>query len=100
MFVLTLPAFVWFKANYTAVASRQAHTCQLVGNRQLLTIGGTDPAVQEHYAIAYENATDTFAQGLGIFDLTEMTWSDSYDAKAPAYKSPQVVTDYYRSKYV
>jgi hypothetical protein len=98
VFVLTLPGFVWFKANYTARQSRQSHTCHVVGNRQLLTIGGIDPGVQEFFSVAYANATDPFTQGLGIFDLTEMKWAQRYDANAPTYQSPGVVRDYYNKK--
>ncbi|KAF2875787.1 hypothetical protein BDV95DRAFT_281642 [Massariosphaeria phaeospora] len=94
IFVLSLPAFVWFKANYTAKSSRQSHTCHLVGKRQLLTIGGIDPSLQEYYSFQ-KNATDPFTLGLGVFDLTEMTWSDGYNADAPEYRSPRDVFDYY-----
>lgn len=100
VYILTLPAFVWFKANYTSTVSRQGHTCHVVGNRQLLTIGGIDPAEQEMAALIADNATDPFSQGLGIFDLTKLTWSDEYVADESEYQSPQVVSQYYQTKYV
>lgn len=100
IYVLSLPAFVWFKADYPAKSSRQSHTCHVVGNRQLLTVGGIDGAFQENDSFNLPNATDPFALGLGIFDLTKMEWSNKYDADALPYESPQVISEYYRSKYV
>jgi hypothetical protein len=69
----------------------------MVGNRQLLTIGGTDPAEQERIALVAENATDTFSQGLGIFDITDMVWSNHYNASAAPYESPKIVAEHYRT---
>jgi hypothetical protein len=96
IYVLTLPAFTWFKANYTPSTSRQSHTCHVVGNRQLLAIGGADPVVQEYYALAAKNSTDPWKQGLGVFDMTEMKWTEGFDARADAYGSPDVVRQWYR----
>ena len=91
VYVLSLPAFAWFKANYTAVQSRQKHTCE-VFRRQMLSIGG--------YSTTDNNlghlSTDRFSQGLGIFDLTAMQWSDSYDTDAAPYQTPDVVKAWYR----
>ena len=91
VYVLSLPAFAWFKADYTAMQSRQKHTCEVFG-RQMLSIGG--------YSTTDNNlghlSTDRFSQGLGIFDLTAMQWSDSYDANAEPYQTPDVVKAWYR----
>ncbi|KAK4541670.1 hypothetical protein LTR36_007814 [Oleoguttula mirabilis] len=35
--------------------------------------------------------SDPFERGLGIFDMTEMTWSSSYDANAAKYQTPDVI---------
>ena len=40
-------------------------------------------------------APDPWAQGLGIFDLTEMQWKASYNATAEPYVTPDVVKTYY-----
>ncbi|KAH7125761.1 hypothetical protein B0J11DRAFT_606285 [Dendryphion nanum] len=95
IFVLSLPSFQWFKADYVAKASRQGHTCHIIGNRQLLTIGGIDPALQEGIATSDQQGKDPWPFGLGIFDMTDMRWKSQYDANASSYKSPQVVRDYY-----
>ncbi|KAL8660532.1 MAG: hypothetical protein Q9202_006455 [Teloschistes flavicans] len=91
VYVLSLPAFAWFKADYPAQHPRILHSCHAVGNRQMISIGGHDPTdVYNNSVVA-----DPFFQGLGIFDLTEMRWSDRYDADAEAYETPAVVKAWY-----
>jgi hypothetical protein len=85
---------VWFKADYPPQSPRIFHTCEVVGRRQLVTIGG----LNHHYSSSIPNVwdvKDTFSQGLGIFDMTDMVWKDSYDANASDYQSPEVVKDWY-----
>ena len=41
---------------------------------------------------------DPFAKGLGVFDMTEMRWKDSYDANALAYRTPEAVKGWYARK--
>ena len=91
VWVLSLPAFVWVKANYTAQQTRILHTCQVVGNRQLLSVGGHDPNDSKY---GYWSR-DPWQQGLGIFDLTEMAWTSSYNTNAAPYNTPQVIKDWY-----
>lgn len=43
---------------------------------------------------------DPWAQGLGILDLPSLSWSDHYDAEAPAYDSPDIVKSWYSNGYV
>ena len=40
------------------------------------------------------DAPDPWPQGLGIFDLSAMQWSDSYDSSASAYVTPQLMKAY------
>ncbi|CAL8578698.1 hypothetical protein XPA_004469 [Xanthoria parietina] len=91
IYVLSLPAFAWFKADYPAQHPRIGQTCHLVGKRQMLSIGGRDPTD------VYNDTTsaDPFLQGLGIFDLTNMQWSDGYNADAEPYETPAVVKAWY-----
>ena len=94
VYVLSLPSFNWFKANYPATANRNSHTCHVVGagQRQMLSIGGAN------FAVANSNLStshrDIFDRGLGVFDLSEMTWLSFYDPNAPSYQTPQIVKDY------
>jgi hypothetical protein len=54
----------------------------------MIVIGGTPPGI---YATYYTK--DPWPQGLGIFDLTQMEWKDSYDAHAEPYVTPQRIKD-------
>jgi len=94
IWVLSLPAFVWFKADYAPRQTRWKHTCNVVGNRQMLSIGGIDPNDANHVSIS----KDPIAQGLQVFDLTNMRWTSGYDAGAAPYQSPKVVKDWYNAK--
>ena len=40
---------------------------------------------------------DPWQQGIGIFDMSEMQWKDSYDASAAPYVTPDIVKSYYQS---
>ncbi|GME64137.1 Kelch repeat protein [Neofusicoccum parvum] len=94
-YVLSLPAFRWFRGP-DAPARRLGHTCNVVGGaaRQFLSIGGSDNTVE--IADRWKTA-DVWKQGLGVFDMTAMSWSDGYDANATAYEVPQVVKAWYQS---
>ena len=98
--VLSLPGFVWFKANDTSARSRTAHTCDVVGagRRQVLSIGGLDPSVKDVRASA--NTSDPWPRGLGVWDAVAMRWTAGYDARAPPYERPRVVQEWYEAKYV
>ena len=89
--VLTLPGFYWSKATYTAKHPRMEHSCNVVGQRQMLVIGGVDPS----RANISDYLKDPWSQGIGIFDLTDMSWKDGYDADAEAYTSPETIKSYY-----
>lgn len=93
-YILSLPAFHWFKGP-TNSSPRVGLTCHPVGSgRQVLVIGGQD---NNNNTYRWENP-DPWTQGLGIFDMTAMEWSDGYDADAGAYDSPQVVKEWYADK--
>lgn len=90
VYVLSLPAFAWFKADYPAQHPRIRHTCHSFG-RQMLSIGGQDPTNEYNDTFT----PDPFSQGLGIFDLTNLRWSDRYNADAEPYETPAVVKAWY-----
>lgn len=60
----------------------------------MLSIWGLDPVDTNSKTFSKDSA----AQGLQIFDLTDMAWKTEYDAKAGPYKTPQVVKDWYQQK--
>ncbi|OTB19672.1 hypothetical protein K445DRAFT_313450 [Daldinia sp. EC12] len=93
VYVLSLPGFVFFKSNSSGTP-RADHGCAVIGNgkRQMLSYGGidADPGLGSH------NMTpDPWKQSLGIYDMSEMIWKDSYDVNAADYESPAVVRDWY-----
>ena len=90
LFVLSLPAFRWFKADYRSLSPRTKHQCQAV-HSQMVLIGGLNPA-------SSNQSMDPWVQGIGVFDMTSLEWKASFEAKAALYKSPDVVRQYY-NKY-
>lgn len=96
VFVLSLPGFVFTKAdNPGATTARADHACVAVGGgkRQMLSIGGTD--VSKGYPAEFADP-DPWAQGLGVLDMTSLRWTDRYSSDAPAYDTPDVVKQFYR----
>ena len=92
VYVLTLPAFVWFKANYTSVDPRIYHTCHVVGN-QMLSIGGLNPSLVD-FPVAM-NDTDPFWEGIKVFDMTALDWTNYYNANSAPYIPSRAISDYY-----
>ena len=37
---------------------------------------------------------DKFAQGLGVFDLTDLEWKSSYDPNTEPYRTPDMIKEY------
>ena len=91
VYVLSLPGFVFFKADGPST-KRGGQACVTVGNRQMLSIGGTEGNLPFPDSLL---KPDPWKNGLGIFDLTAMKWTSSYNHQAPAYDSPQVVKQWY-----
>jgi hypothetical protein len=97
LYVLSIPGFVWFKANYTpTAASRYTSSCSTTGNSQMIIYGGLTTA--NALGLPKGNFTpDPWAQGVAVVDLPSMTFKTSYESKASAYDSPQVVKDWYQN---
>ncbi|GKT64881.1 kelch repeat protein [Colletotrichum tofieldiae] len=92
VFVLSLPGFVWKRAdsrprNGTA---RTFMSCVLAGQRQMITVGGRN-------TLQDRPDKDPFPQGLGIFDITELQWKDEYDSQAAKYDSPEIIKTWYKA---
>ena len=92
VYILSLPAFAWFKANYTSVDPRIYHTCHVFGN-QMLSIGGLNPS----FATSQDarNDTDPFWEGIKVFDMTALEWTNYYNASAAPYTPPETILHYY-----
>lgn len=100
--ILTLPAFHWISIPYNPENPRHALSCNAVGGSQILTIGGVDSnskvatgLIADIIESTFDSSADPFAQGLAIFDMTTMTFSDKYTAEAPPYEQSEVVKQFY-----
>lgn len=87
VYILSLPAFEWFLVEVDS-PPRMFHDCAVIGNRQMISNGGLED-------VSDWQTPDPWFAGVGIFDMTELMWSDGYDSIAAAYDSPQVVKDWY-----
>ena len=77
IYILSLPSFTWTKM-YSGDSPRYGHTCHLVANRLLLTVGG----------VADANVTkkcDWETKSVAIMDLSTKTWGSVYNANAAPY---------------
>ncbi|SPO00310.1 uncharacterized protein DNG_03155 [Cephalotrichum gorgonifer] len=96
VYILSLPGFVWSKADTSEGGKRSSHSCVVVGKRQMLSVGGTNDKISGQGQNIWLDP-DPFPQGLGIFDMTELSWSTDYSSDAAAYDSPKVVKDWYKN---
>lgn len=98
VYILTIPGFRWFKAPQGAVddSDRSRHRCAVAGRggRQMIAVGGLPSRIDD----AFGNK-DPWANGLKVFDMTSLSWGDSYDAAAPVYQPPEVVRKWYAESY-
>lgn len=44
VFLLPIPSFSWTRISSFVAQMRASHKCQVIGNRQMLVIGGHDPS--------------------------------------------------------
>ncbi|KAI1294281.1 hypothetical protein F5Y03DRAFT_373287 [Xylaria venustula] len=93
VYVLSLPGFVFFEGP-TDAPSRSDHQCAVVGKgqRQMLSMGGVDG---ENRTYTAPTTADPWTYGIGILDMTELTWTNAYDPDAAAYDSPDAVKQWY-----
>ena len=99
--ILTLPAFHWISVSYNPQNPRHGHSCNSVGGSQILVIGGVDTnckaaTVNETADMAtFDTTPDPFLQGLAIFNMTSLKFSDQYTAEAPDYEQSDLVKHFY-----
>jgi hypothetical protein len=88
-YVLSLPSFQWFKAQYPASHPRHGLTCEHIGGGQILTIGGLDTTATGNDTVSPYDAPfltpDNFPQGLGVFDLNTMTFTNQFNVATYQY---------------
>ncbi len=86
--VLTLPGFHWTRiTSPNGSGQRTFHQCIVVGNRQMLSIGGEDETKRDQ--------RDPWPNGMGILDMTELKWTTEYKPDAAKYEQPRLIQDWY-----
>ncbi|KAL1883407.1 hypothetical protein Plec18167_002411 [Paecilomyces lecythidis] len=83
VYILSLPSFTWTKV-YEGQSPRFGHTCNMVGARQMITIGGSADT-------DLTNGCDWETKSVAIYDLTALTWGSVYNAYAPKYEVPSLL---------
>lgn len=104
--ILTLPAFHWIGIPYNPQNPRHGLSCNAVGGSQILTIGGLDANPKTPFGgllqvreSTFDSSADPFAQGLAVFDMTKLAFSDHFTAGAPPYEQSEVVKQFYSQSY-
>ncbi len=85
IWLLSLPSFIWIKVN-SGNTARIAHTCHLVGNRTMLTVGGIND-IRESGGWLLE-LCDFATGGIRDVDLSDLVWDGGFNATTPAYEVP------------
>lgn len=97
LFILSLPAFRWFRANYSSSSfPRRSHTCHATNTtNQMIMVGG------EGHDENDMRSADPTNHGIAVFDMTKLEFKTSYQANAPAYEPPEMLQSYYSAdRYV
>jgi len=64
----------------------------------MLVIGGIDPTHNESDGSFWEGGADPWTHGLGLFDMSALSWTTSYNASAKDYEQPAMVKQYYADR--
>lgn len=97
VWVLSLPAFVWSRV-YAGESPRFSHTCHLVSNRTMLTVGGVNNVDQMRGSGS--QACDWEEKSVGILDMSGVIWGSVYNAHAPMYEVPSQLFPVTGGRYV
>lgn len=96
LWVLTLPAFTWQQLDWGHKSARIGHSCHVVGQRQMLSVGGIDATQTDPWS----TPDLTNWNGFGVFDMSAAHWTSGFNASAAPYTRCQTVQSYYDSRYV
>ena len=91
IWVLSLPSFTWTLV-YSGQSPRCSNTCHLACPRTMLTIGGVVSESQLK-GLPGVNASpcDWEAKGIGVLEISSITWGSVYSAEAPPCEVPDQV---------
>lgn len=94
IYILSLPAFTWIRADKPSEIRRRAMRCEVVGNSQMVVIGGS------FFANDDKKRIDPWPNGMAVLDLVNLEWTDGkYDASAGTYRRPSLVQSLYDQRY-
>lgn len=98
VYILTLPAFHWVKTSAVAPTWRADQTCSVIGNRQMISIGGVrDPGSGLIETVVPPPPFDPWTNGMQILDMSDLSWTEDYNPSAAPYQSPDVIAAFYDS---
>lgn len=86
-YVLSLPSFTWSIVYRGSDQMRHSHTCSTIGQRQMVVIGGYNPAA------FIGGDYDPWTNGIGVFDMVTSSWSDNYNSSAMPYQRSSTLND-------
>ncbi|KAI9163940.1 Kelch repeat-containing protein [Paramyrothecium foliicola] len=88
VYVLSIPGFQWFRVDVES-PPRYHHACASAG-RQIIVSGGVAGDETQDW-----DSDDPWPNALGVFDLSALEWSSSFDPSAEDYELPQIIQDWY-----
>ena len=84
IWVLSLPGFVWTLV-YQGTSPRAGHSCHRVNSRTMISVGGTS---NTDYG---SPPCDWQTMGLGVLEISDLTWGSVYNATQGEYEVPAKV---------
>lgn len=90
IWVLSLPSFQWIQVSNSSQSPRALHTCEVIGNDQMIVVGGADPtSTTENGSLG--GSTDPWPSAIGLFDMSLLKWITSYVPTANLYQRSSAV---------
>lgn len=93
VYILTLPAFTWVRTGQLSEERRDGMSCLVIGKSQMLVVGGN------FFADAAKIKIDPWPNGMGIFDLNALEWTNgNYNHSAAPYQRAASVQAIYQQE--
>ncbi|KAI5838414.1 putative cell wall anchored protein, partial [Morchella snyderi] len=83
--VLSIPSFTWTKI-YSGTAYRYGMKCHLAGNRQMITVGGSQEG-------SWTDNCDWEYRSIAFYDMSTTEWGPTFFADAAPYQVPRRIID-------
>lgn len=91
MYVLTLPAYRWFKLNVTSPA-RMYHACAKASSSDVFFASGGFDDKQQAWT-----KDEAWPRGLGVFNMSSLAWQTEFGNQSyHQYNPPEAVKSWYR----